>query len=390
MVTRRSLALMFVVAALPACGALIGVKSLVEPDDEDGGPGQNDAQALDGASDAPTTFPDGAPLDGSDGAACGDVTASKDNCGRCGHSCLGGDCKASACQPIALTTGEGEVYGVANDATHVYFTSFTGNFVARVAKTGGLSQKLATTRTFLARKVAVNATHVYWSADDSPGVVARCPLTGCVAAPEVLATPDRPFGLALDSTSVYWADRNSATLSRRPIGGGAEVAVATSLGGLPIAAAVDNGSLFWIVDFTGSVQGAASDGGTFRVGVNGTSGRDLVLNKTDVYWGAAIDPGLDGKISHAPRDGAGPVTFLANAGGEPMALAIDAQRVYWTAWDRKADGGVVSAAVYSCPLASCGARTVVAAAQDLPRGIAVDATAIYWGVNGAVMKLAKP
>ena len=73
------------------------------------------------------------------------------------------------------------------------------------------------------------------------------------------------------------------------LGGGAEVAVATSLGGLPIAAAVDNGSLFWIVDFTGSVQGAASDGGTFRVGVNGTSGRDLVL-KLPARSAATGDP----------------------------------------------------------------------------------------------------
>ena len=387
MVTRRPLALLYLFAVLPACGALIGVKSLTEPDD-DGGAGTGDARAPDAPSETSTTLPDGAPLDG---ATCGDTTQSKDNCGRCGHSCLGGECKASVCQPIPIAGSQGEVYGVTTDATHVYFASFTGNFVARVPKAGGVVQKLATTGAFLARKVAVNATHVYWSADDSPGVVSRCPISGCAPAPEVLATPQRPLGLALDSTSVYWADRNSSELRRRPIGGGAEVKVADSTAGAPIAVAVDATQLFWIGDFTGQVEGASTDGGTFAVGTNGTSGRDLVLDKTYVYWGAAIDVGMDGKISRAPRSGAGPTELVGMAKGEPMGLAVDASRLYWTAWDRKTDGGIVSAAVYTCSPTGCGAGpTTVAAAQDRPRGIALDETAIYWGVNGGVMKVAKP
>ncbi|CAN5923881.1 hypothetical protein BH11MYX4_BH11MYX4_44360 [soil metagenome] len=385
MVTRRSFALLFVLAALPACGALIGVKSLVEPDDDAGG-----AQVGPDAGDALATT-DALGPDGGGDASCGDVTQSKDHCGRCGHSCLGGECKASTCQPTTLATGQGEVYGVALDATHVYFTSFTSNLVARVPKAGGKVETITSTGAFLARKVAVNATHVYWSADDSPGVVSRCLVSGCAGGPEVLATPQRPFGLALDSTSVYWADRNSTELRRRPLGGGAEVHVADSTAGLPIAIAVDQSQVFWIGDFTGEVEGRAADGGTFSVGKGGTSGRDLVLDGTFVYWGAAIDLGQDGRISRAPRSGAGPTETIGAAKGEPMSLAVDGKRVYWTAWDRKADGGVVTAGVYACAPTGCGAGpTTLAAGQDLPRGIALDDGAIYWGANGVVMKLAKP
>jgi hypothetical protein len=260
-----------------------------------------------------------------------------------------------------------------------------------VPKAGGKVEKITSTGAFLARKVAVSATHVYWSADDGPGVISRCLVTGCAGAPEVLATPQRPMGLALDSTSVYWADRNSSELRRRPIAGGPEVRAADSTAGLPIAVAVDTSQLFWIGDFTGEVQGRAADGGTFSVGVNGTSGRDLALDGTFVYWGAAIDLGQNGKISRAPRTGGGPSELVGPANGEPVNLAVDAKLLYWTAWERRTDGGVVTAGVYSCAPAGCsGAPTTMAAAQDLPRGIALDDGAIYWGANGVVMKLAKP
>ncbi len=150
--------------------------------------------------------------------------------------------------------------------------------------------------------------------------------------------------------------------------------------GLPVAVAVGGEELFWLADFTGEVEGCASDGGVFSVGVNGASGRDLVIDDTFVYWGAAIDLGEDGRISRAPRSGAGPSELLGSAQGEPVSLAIDSARIYWTAWQRQTDGGVVTAGVYSCPSTGCGAgATTVAASQDLPRGIAVDDGALYWG-----------
>lgn len=395
MVKRRPVAwvaLAALVASLPACGALLGVRSLIEPNDDAG----DAAIAADGqkneAEDATTDerASDATDVDGGVDSGCVDVTRSAENCGRCGHSCLGGECKASLCQPIPLATGQGEVWGVALDERNVYFTSFTGGFVARVPKAGGAVERIASTGAFLARKVAVNASHVYWTSDDSPGAISRCLLTGCVGAPEVLATPQRPLGLALDATIFFWADRNSTELRAKLLAGGPELHVADSTSGPPIAVAVESSRLFWIADFTGEVQGRAQDGGTFSVGINGTAGRDLVLDGTFVYWGAAIDLGQDGRISRAPRSGVGPVELVGPAKGEPVSLAVDAKRLYWTAWARQTDGGVLGAGVYSCPPAGCGAApTTVAAGQDLPRGIALDDSAVYWGANGGVMKVAR-
>src|SRR5271165_4916495 len=60
-------------------------------------PGSPDASA--DASRSPDASPgcDGA---ASCAAACGDVQTSSQNCGSCGHDCLGGACTAGKCQPL--------------------------------------------------------------------------------------------------------------------------------------------------------------------------------------------------------------------------------------------------------------------------------------------------
>ena len=379
---RRSLLLFL--AFLPACGALLGIKDLTAPDDGTAQEGGTDGGPL---SDAPSG--DGP---SADTGPCGDTTQSAENCGRCRHSCLGGMCVASTCQPTPLAADQGEVSGIAIDATYVYFASFTANLVSRVPKAGGAVQPIATTGVEFTRHIAVNATHVFWSAGDSPGTVSRCAVTGCVGAPEIMANPDRPMGIALDDQFVYWADRNDSALRRKPLAGGAEQHYSDTLNGLPIAIAVGGNAAFSLIDFTGEVdRHELADGAAVVVGNSGADGRDLTLDSAFVYWGAGVALGQDGHIARAPRTASGGVTLVGSAGGEPVALTTDEDKVYWTAWARTADGGVTSAALYSCPKTGCGtSRVTVAANQELPRGIAVDDDAIYFGGAAGVMKLAKP
>lgn len=382
---RRALAALLLLAILPACGALIGLKHLTADEDDAGDAAGNVEGGPEGASNE----------DGGDAStSCADVTRSAEHCGRCGHSCLGGTCKSSVCQPTALATGQGTVSGIALDDTYVYFTSLSNNIVARVPKAGGRVETLAAAPGVrMAKRLAVNATHVYWAnADLFSGAIARCPIAGCAGVPEVLSQPEEPIGIALDPGFVYWADRNASKVRRKPLDGGADQLVATTTGGLPVAVAVSGPSAFWIEDFNGDVNRSnAAGGGEVFIGVSGPSGRDLALDPSFVYWGAAQDPGDQGKISRAPRDGGGPTQQLGPARGDPMAIAVDGTLVYWTAWERATDGGVLSGGVYACGHSGCGAGpTVLGAAEDLPRGIATDATAVYWGANGVVMKLAKP
>src|SRR5215472_1277771 len=45
------------------------------------------------------------------------------NCGRCGHSCLGGACTAGACQPLVVSSNEANPYIMAADDTGVYWAN---------------------------------------------------------------------------------------------------------------------------------------------------------------------------------------------------------------------------------------------------------------------------
>ena len=122
-------ALALCVAGVCACfGSPYGATSESPP----GG----DAGVGEGSVNPEAGSPEGAPT-------CVDVEADPANCGRCGHSCLGGTCTAGQCQPIELA-------------------SF-------------MDQPTAT--------VVLSATHVFWQTIEGfasgPGKVYSCPKMGC-------------------------------------------------------------------------------------------------------------------------------------------------------------------------------------------------------------------
>lgn len=93
--------------------------------------------------------------DGADGpaagslppAACGSID-DPENCGACGHSCLGGACARGQCQPVVLVENEPTDndtiawQALAADATHVYWQAVTR--IARVPVAGGAVDRLGT------------------------------------------------------------------------------------------------------------------------------------------------------------------------------------------------------------------------------------------------------
>ena len=96
----------------------------------------SDDASLDAANlDAPIEAP-----------SCGDVQSAPLNCGRCGHSCLGGACVAGKCQPVTLVTGEPGLGAVAVDAT-----ATTAYYAA---ENSGVIRKVSTVKPDSVRRVA--------------------------------------------------------------------------------------------------------------------------------------------------------------------------------------------------------------------------------------------
>src|SRR5206468_1326744 len=82
-----------------------------------------------------------APFTG-DSGPCGDILTSGDNCGRCGHSCLGGACADGGCQPLAIRSNTSP-RNLAVDKDHVYWLEPKTNRVMQADKDGKNTLELA-------------------------------------------------------------------------------------------------------------------------------------------------------------------------------------------------------------------------------------------------------
>lgn len=96
------------------------------------------------------------------------------------------------------------------------------------------------------RAVTVDGTNVYWT-NESDGTVMKVPVGG--GPPTTLASgQNAPLALAVYAANVYWTntgtgDANSSAIMRVPIGGGTPTAVASAES--PVAIAVDGTSVYW-------------------------------------------------------------------------------------------------------------------------------------------------
>ena len=104
----------------------------------------------------------GAASSGGAGGTCGNTSSDPHNCGFCGHDCLGGACSAGTCMPVTLASNPFGSWGIAVDATAVYWTNVsTGGSVMKVGLSGGTPVTLANQDS--PNAIAVDANAVYWA-----------------------------------------------------------------------------------------------------------------------------------------------------------------------------------------------------------------------------------
>ena len=324
---------------------------------------------------------------------CVDLSSDAENCGRCGHGCLGGACQTGMCQPVTLATDLAGPQGLAIGPDGVYVTLLSGGAVVRIPKDGGTPAVVSndtqspwgialaidgdkTTRVIWGEtrgsssnivfhdpaasttkktlvgsdvwQVAVSGSLAFWATSStSAGSVERCPTTGCNGSPfVVIPSAPKVFGLVATGGQVAFGLRDSYGVVRRASTGGNGVTTLIS--------ALD------------SPKSLATDGANVYAAVSGSN-----------------------VIARCPLTGCalGQQKAIAIA-DNPHSVASDGKNVYWT--NGKAQAGSIS----WCSASSCsGSGQVLAADQKNPYSIAVDDEAVYWtnaAPKGQVMKVARP
>ena len=235
--------------------------------------------------------------------------------------------------------------------------------------------------------IALGGADVFWLERDSDAwsyVVARAPLTGGMST-TLTSRPGSPSefqGIAVDETSVYWAEQgpDSGAILKMPRAGGPAVTLASGLRA-PRSLALDGMNVY----FTHEIATAPA-GALLSVSTNGGSPSALAAELHE-HTDVAVDAGYVYLLAHdaqgasikkLPVAGGAPST-LATGLRLPRSIAVDTSHVYWT------DVNTVMRA----PLAGGAGATLLASAQSLDF-VATDGALVYWlsgGAEGTVMSV---
>ncbi len=371
---------------------------------------------------------DAGAIDGGD-AGCG-APSDKDNCGACGHSCLGGDCANGMCVPVVLASGQGDsASGVpwypyttdggdplegpdrlAVDDTNVFWLNLRGE-VMRVPVAGGDAVRITKTKG-TPGWIDLDDTFVYFST--LGGEIYRVPKAGGTPVLLVPASPSRqgifllpgspyPLELKVSSGQLRWSD-----------GGGVYACPAAGCSGAP--AVLESGTpvvrpFSFAIDGSGTMYASEEDQNSDDAGAGITVSYTLAVYRENQWLGLSgptayyeLQGGAHEVYALATTD-FGPVgvvrwtesavTFLSSGDalpGAPRGLALDDGFAYWAnAAVNDADRSKRTASVVRCAKTGCAAPEALAKNQLVPRAVAVSKEAVFWTTgDGSVLKLAKP
>ncbi len=311
-----------------------------------------------------------------------DLNGDPNNCGRCGHSCLGGACNAGVCQLSILADLGARQFQLKVVGDHIY-SSDSGSFnrsIHRLRRDGssvemGIGLALGGLRSF----DEDGAFFYIWRNFSAEIFLTKCDprtaLASCSDGSEAAQLP-----LTLDRTTsgssvvidrighrVFWYNVADDNLYVSPTGSFNRVSLVGTFTSDFIYAndalwgqdAINQSSVFRIPatgDFPSTVATEANAGG-------------FVANSTRLYW---ISGDHISFISMPFGNGAAPPNAFPGP-LLPTALTVDDSNVYWV------EGTPTGDVVKRCPVAGCPAGGPVTLTAPIVEalGLAVDDRAVY-------------
>jgi hypothetical protein len=296
------------------------------------------------------------------GSQCIDVSTDGQNCGTCGHSCLGGTCQGGHCQPYTVYDAASlgfAVNAIAVDASYVYF--LVGNY------TDGSLMRCSS-----AQGPCTGLTQLQPNLYNASGLA----LSGSVFAITTAGTNTATIQQGTRAYSCAWPSCTTLSVLDSQWGNGTAYygRVAT------------DGTLLYYFDGrpTGSLFMATAGVANSFVAVTSAPANtnivDVKLNGGRVYWTEApYQAGGTPAMKSCPTGGAcsaAQITYEMSTGLlSPQAIAMDSSFMVM------ADSGVYNSSngtIYTCGVPCNDAKGTAIGGQGYPTAVAFDAGAIYW------------
>jgi hypothetical protein len=265
---------------------------------------------------------------------------------------------------VTLATGQSDPYCVTVDATNVYWAANGDNTVMKVPIGGGMATILAVSP--FATGIATDGTSVYWS-----GGLGAYKVSVNGGMPVLLSSGFTNDNIVLGPTGLFGTDGDDALVGV-PIAGGMTTRYTGGSGQNTYGLAADSTSVYWSnFDGTAPILKTSLDGSASITLATGHVVFGMAVDATYVYWAEASS----GNIMKVPLGGGDPSTVASGLVGISQ-LAMDEANLYVTA------GSTTSTGLVARVDKDTGFVTYLAVGQNQAWGIAVDATSVYWTTLG--------
>lgn len=222
----------------------------------------------------------------------------------------------------------------------IYWTNSGNGTIGRAYLDGtGVNESFITDQFSNPFGVAVDSSHIYWGNGDT--LIGRANLDGSGANDDFIINaasglPQGVNGVAVDGSSIYWANCCSTpTIGQAPLADPAAAnpnfmtaSTAPDLNA-PIQVAVDpaNNTIYIADNVSGVLRANLTTGGGEAIlvppFVAGGDVQGIAVGAGHIYWSTSI-----GTIGEADLNGNNPQTIVSGL-GSPQQVAVDSTYVYW-------------------------------------------------------------